>query len=139
MSDGTKKPEFVKNFNDWFELKPKLDTKSVRPPLFDEGQVWWCHCGENIGTEISGKGEDFLRPFLVLTKLDKYSFVGIPLSTKTKKGSWYFKIYFKNINQILLLNQLKFLDYKRIHFKLGEITSQEFQDIKNALKNLLKL
>ena len=53
---------FVKNFTDWFSLKPSLDSGNYPPPKFSEKQVWYCHCGENIGVEICGKGEGFYDP-----------------------------------------------------------------------------
>ncbi len=130
---------YIKNFLDWFTLKPKLDNQLVKPPQFSEGQVWWCFCGENIGVEVSGKGKDYLRPFLIFTKLDKFSFVAIPLSTKIKVGSWYFQIKFKNIDQIIMLNQIKFFDYRRLNYKYGEITKQEHESVKKAIRLLLKI
>ena len=36
---------------------------------------------ENIGFEQSGKGDEFLRPVLILKRLTKEMFFGIPLST----------------------------------------------------------
>jgi hypothetical protein len=37
-----------KNFEDWFDLKPKIDNIE-KIPKFREGEIWWCHLGENIG------------------------------------------------------------------------------------------
>jgi mRNA interferase MazF len=57
---------FTKNFEDWGNLKPKLDESDHKPPFAKEGEVWWCNCGENIGSEIYGKGKKFLRPFAII-------------------------------------------------------------------------
>ncbi len=127
---------FIKNFQDWFSLKPKLDKLNYYPPKFSQKQVWFCYCGENIGIEISGKGKEFLRPFLILKKLDRYSFIGLPLSTKDKVGNRYFKIYFKEKLQTIYLHQPRHLDYRRLKYKVGEITDNEFSQIKNNFLNL---
>jgi len=50
------KPNFIKNFLNWFNLKSQLDQNNHKPPSVSEGQIWWCYLGENIGTEVSGKG-----------------------------------------------------------------------------------
>ncbi len=47
---------FIKNFLDWFTLKPKLDQKNIRP-LFNEREIWWCSIGINIGCETDGKNQ----------------------------------------------------------------------------------
>jgi mRNA interferase MazF len=52
-----------KDFDRWNACKKT--TQTHRPPLFSEGQVWWCRLGANVGDEQDGKGESFLRPVLV--------------------------------------------------------------------------
>jgi len=128
---------FTKNFPDWFKLKPKLDLQNYTPPKFSNGQVWYCYTGENIGIEISGKGIEYLRPYLVLKKLDRYSFIGLPLSTQNKIGDRYFQINFRNIDQIIYLHQPRHFDYRRLKYKLGEITTDEFIDIQNSFLSLI--
>ena len=68
-----------KDFLRWFKLKPKLDNRNHKPPLISEGQIWWCHLGENIGTEINGKGKSFTRPVIIFKKLSQFTFLAIPL------------------------------------------------------------
>ena len=123
-------PSFIKNFLDWFKIKPKIDGGNYVPPKFSNAQVWYCFTGENIGTEISGKGQEYLRPYLILKKLDKYSFIGLPLSTQSKIGDRYFKIEFRNKSQAIYLHQPRHFDYRRLKYKLGEITDDEFIDVK---------
>jgi hypothetical protein len=77
---------FVKNFADWFRLKPVLDNaEDLNRVLFQEREVWNCHWGANIGFEIDGKNRDFLRPALVFKKLSHNTFIGIPLTSKKQK------------------------------------------------------
>lgn len=76
---------FVKRFLEWIGIKEKLDSNDFRPPLINEGDLWWCAVGENIGVEMSGKGKDFTRPVIVLKKLDRFAFFGIPTTTNAKR------------------------------------------------------
>ena len=52
--------------------------------------------GENAGVEINGKQELFLRPVLIMKKLNKFGFMAIPLTSKEHAGLWYIKFIFKN-------------------------------------------
>jgi hypothetical protein len=55
---------FVKNFTDWFDLKPKIDANNSKPPLVEEGNIWWVFLGENIGTESVARVKNLLVPVL---------------------------------------------------------------------------
>ena len=59
---------YIKHFESWFKIKPQLDGL-ISYPKFQEGDVWWCHLGENVGHEECGKGSKFLRPIIVLKNL----------------------------------------------------------------------
>jgi len=67
---------YVKRFDVWFKIKPHLDDLTTYPK-FQEGDVWWCHIGENVGHEECGKGNKFLRPIIVLKKFNKRNFIRI--------------------------------------------------------------
>ena len=70
--------KIVKRFLEWIQLKEQLHNASHKPPLFKEGEVWWCSVGENVGKEINGKSKLFSRPVLVFKKLTSETFLGIP-------------------------------------------------------------
>jgi mRNA interferase MazF len=53
----------------WFIQKAELAAKEHHPPYFKNGEIWWCSIGENIGSEMYGKGEFYRRPVLVIRKL----------------------------------------------------------------------
>lgn len=91
--------QFIKRFLEWFPVKKRLDDQSNEPPQFKEGEVWWCFVGENIGTEISGKSLLFTRPILIIKIYNRYSFFGLPLTTKSKVGTWYVPIEFNKMRQ----------------------------------------
>ena len=73
-------------FDKWNELKKSIN-KSTKPKSPHKGKIYWISIGQNVGCETYGKGKDFARPVLVLSKIQiGYidSFVGVPLSSKTK-------------------------------------------------------
>jgi len=128
--------ETIKRFLEWIGLKEKLHNAKHIPPLFKEGEVWWCYVGENIGMEINGKGDQFTRPLFIYKKYDKYSFLGLPLSTKQKVGSWYVLIDFKGVPQTIVLSQGRVFDYRRFKEKVGQLEDGDFLKIKLAYSKL---
>ena len=88
--------------------------------------------GENVGSEINGKSEIFTRPIFIFKKYDKYSFLGLPLSTKTKIGSWYVPINFLGKSQVVVLRQGRVFDYRRLKEKMGELEIIEVSSVRDA-------
>ena len=121
--------EIIKRFLEWVGLKEKLHHQDHRPPLFKEGEIWWCHMGENVGIEMNGKGERFTRPILIFKKYDKYSFLGLPLTTKIKTGTWYSLVRFGERDQVVVLAQGRVFDYRRLKEKIGELEEGEFEKV----------
>lgn len=128
---------FIKNFLDWFSLKPKLDRLEQRP-LFQEREVWNCHWGSNIGFELDGKNDKFIRPILVLKKLTHNTFLGIPLTTKLKNGTWYVKSTVKNKEGRYIISQIRMVDSKRLYNKIEQIPDEEFFKVKTRFINFMQ-
>lgn len=126
----------LKRFLEWIGTKEKLHNNEHKPPLFKEGEIWWCHIGENVGVEMNGKGERFTRPVLMFKKYDRYSFLALPLSTKSKTGTWYAIITFGGINQVVNLSQGRTLDYKRLKEKMGQLDESDFSKVQQAYFDL---
>ena len=130
--------EIIKHFIKWIGLKEKLHNKEHIPPLFKEGEIWWCYFGENIGTEMNGKGDFFTRPVLIIKKYDKYSFLALPLTTRPKEGTWYFTFIHNEIKQTIVLSQARNISYKRLKELVGKVDSVDYKNIKEAFINLHK-
>ena len=128
----------IKKFLEWVGLKEKLHNKDHIPPLFKEGEIWWCYFGENVGTEMDGKGQSFTRPVLILKKYDKFSFLAIPLTTKTKVGTWYFTFTHSDKKQTAVLSQARTINYKRLKERVGKVDSNDYKNIKEAFISLHK-
>jgi len=123
-------------FDEWNRLKKRLNQNKIKIVL-KERNIYLLSIGKNIGNEIYGKKDKFLRPVLVVKKLGSDYFYGIPL-TKTKKEGSYFHTfsYIKSIESTALLNQLRVFNAKRVLKYHGRISSEEFKKIKSKLKKL---
>lgn len=126
----------TKDFHGWIKLKIKLHFTGHICAIKD-GDVWWCAVGENIGTEINGKSETFARPVLVLRKLSKYNFIGLPLTSKQHSGSWYAYLEFKNRKQIAVLSQVRNISVSRLYKKMGVIPEPELSKIRTKFCSLV--
>jgi len=114
---------------DWFRTVVLLhDKKSA--PTFKEGEIWWCSIGMNIGREIFGKGRDFLRPVVVFKKIGKDSFLGIPLTTQLKDGSWYVPVFHGSVERRAILSQVRVFDGKRLMKLMGTLSDRSFKNLK---------
>lgn len=126
-----------KNFKGWLKLKEKIHSqKSLR--IIKEGEIWWCKIGENVGNEICGKGQDFLRPVLIVNKLGRFNFIGVPLTSKEHVGSWYVKFIFKGKNEYAIVAQVENISVYRLHYKMGEVPESDLEKVLAGLRNLFK-
>jgi mRNA interferase MazF len=131
----------VKDFAGWHTHKQHLD-KEKPAPTFKEREIWWCSVGINVGHEIDGKNRYFNRPILVIRKFNPHIFWGVPLTTQMKNNPFYLPLDFKGQREqekkrCVMLSHLRLYDSKRLHDKMGRISPQDFQAVKDALKNLL--
>lgn len=123
----------------WNEVKISLHATKRTIPQFSEGEIWWAHLGENVGSEINGKNANFTRPVLILRKLNKEIFLGIPLTTKHKSGIWYTSFRFQNKTSIASLVNTSSLSALRLCGKrpIGIISQIDLVRIRTAYYNLI--
>ena len=74
------KEKFVK----WNNLKILIHEKSW-VKYANERDIWFTHIWKNIWVEQNWKWDEFLRPVVILKKLNKNAFVIIPLTKSNKK------------------------------------------------------
>lgn len=127
-----------KDFDGWNIVKKKLD-QSDRKFLFKQGEVWWCSVGINIGDESCGKGKTLRRPVLVLKKLSSRNFIGIPLSTKERVGTWFATVLINGGAQYFLLHQIRMFSTNRLQRRLTTLDKYDFLKVKEKLEFLLEL
>ena len=122
-----------KDFDGWNELKKKINARN--PIYVSERDIWFCSVGLNVGSEQGGKHELFERPVLVIKKVTSNTFIGVPLTSNKKKGSWYVEI--ESTNSSAIISQIKLFDTRRLARKIQVISMEEFNIIKNKLKNYI--
>lgn len=128
-----------KDYKIWTPVKFKIhNSESVRPG-FHEREIWYCHLGENVGFEQDGKGNDFLRPIVILRKFNNDIFWAVPLTSTIKKSPYYFVVSVgeESKKSSVILSQIRLIDAKRLSYTIGEVGKEEFEELKKKLKNLI--
>ncbi len=142
--------EFMKSkeqFEIWNQEKQLIHRKKINNKTrrsFREREIWFCSIGQNIGTEEFGKNIKFERPVLIIKKYNQNSFLGIPLTSKTKKNSIFyshFNFFDKRKNKevlaVALLSQIRFWDAKRLNRKMLKLSEGKFKKISIDFLKLL--
>jgi len=127
----------VKRFKLWAKLKRKINDQRTIPEGYKEREIWWMSLGHNIGVEEDGKNENFDRPILIVKGFSKYQLWGVPLSTTTKRGKYYYPIVVNGNVSAVLLSQLRTLDTRRFISKYGMLNQKDFAEIKSKLIDYL--
>ncbi len=127
-----------KDFDKWNNVKKGLENNQGKF-FFKEGEIWWMSVGLNIANESCGKGDIFRRPVLVLRKLSGNSFVGLPLSSKEKIGSWFAEVSISNQKRCVLLYQIRMFSTNRFESRMATLDDNDFKNVKEKLGQLLKL
>ena len=129
--------DVIKNFDDWIDLKKKLHYNAKKPRIL-EGEIWWCSFGENVGVEINGKSARFTRPVLIMKKLSGLGFMGIPLTSQSKTGSWYAKFVFLGKDEYAALCQARVMSVSRLHSRIGRVPESDLEKVKDAFIRLYR-
>ncbi len=130
----------MKDYDKWNKVKKETSNQN-NFFTFKVREIYWLKVGYNIGYEVYGKGDDYLRPVLILRKFSKESFLGIPLTSSTKKDMFHYGFYplNKDKKNYAMLSQIKLFSSKRIHDKMGKISVEDFKKLKVNLKELIGL
>ena len=127
-----------KDFQKWHDKKAYLHGKEHRV-FFHEREIWFCHLGENIGFEQDGRGDEFLRPIVVLKKFNLEVLWGVPLTIKGKEQHPYYFIFpfQEGKKSAVVISQIRLIDAKRLKYKIGEMPLYEFNSLKAKIRHLL--
>ena len=134
MNQSSNKNKMIKRFLEWIKIKSEThDVKLL--PSFQEGEIWWVNLGENVGHEEDGKGNLFLRPFVIIRKFNKELLFGVPCSSIYKDNKYYFKIDAEtdNFHSSALLSQGRVLSSRRLKRFVTKLGSGAFRKLKTAL------
>ncbi len=127
------------DFDRWNEVKKSVQKNKLKIGVKPR-EIFWAKIGQNVGDEEYGKGKIFSRPVLIVKQLTSDLFMGIPL-TSTLRDDEYFCIFEfqskkglrKNSAMIL---QLRAFSKKRLTNKIGKVSIEDFETIKEKIRNL---
>jgi mRNA-degrading endonuclease toxin of MazEF toxin-antitoxin module len=125
--------QITETFIEWINFKINIHLNEKRPPYFNEGQIWWCHAGQNVGDEENRKGVNFMRPVFVVTKYNKNLCLVAPTSTKIKDNKFYYKIEYGGESYSILTSQLRTMDTKRFKKKITELPPKDVKEIQKYI------
>jgi len=128
-----------KNFDAWNTEKKAVE-QSISLILFHEREVWWCFLGTNIGVEIDGKHERFMRPALVLRKFNAYMSLILPMTTKDKGMNRYYERATGESGKeyTVCLSQIRALSSKRLFRKIDTISNSSYQLILEKTSHMIR-
>ena len=127
-----------KDYKKWHNKKAELHNQQPRI-FFKEREIWFCHLGENIGFEQDGRGEEFLRPAIILKKFNNEVLWIVPLTKADRKSEkYYFTFSFRQGQKSsAILSQIRLIDAKRLKYMAGYITKDDFILLKTKIRQLL--
>jgi len=125
-----------KKFDEWNSHKKSIDRSDSLADCH-EREIWWCSIGVNVGSEQHSMTEDFSRPVLVVRKFTRDIFWGIPLTTKIRKVAFRIRFSLGEIENDLLILQMRNYDRKRLIRKIGVMSKDDFNKLTDTIKNLL--
>lgn len=129
----------MKKYDKWSRVKRRIDSKE-KLITYKERDIFWANIGENVGFEQNGKGSDFMRPVVVFRKFTNKIFLGVPLSTQLRDGSFFYQFQFlEDKKSTALLVQAKMFDVKRLDRRIGMIGIDDFNAMTIKMKKLMKL
>ena len=136
-----------KDFDQWNEHKKALAANTAPRVYVRERQLWFAHLGTSIGFEQDRRGEESLRPVLVLRKFNNEVVWVLPLTRRDKPGNPYYMsfeyIVFPEVeiapllSSVAILSQLRLIDIKRLGYKIGTAPVAPFTSIKEKTRQLL--
>ena len=127
-----------KDFDGWNKRK-KQTHKEEKIVLFYEREVWWCIMGANIGVEIDGKHELFLRPAVVIRKFNKYMALVVPTTAQDRDNKYYFLVSGDDGKKYnACLSQIKAISSKRLFRKIGTISETDYQSLLEKVSRMVK-
>ncbi len=123
----------IKDFDGWNVEKKRIN--DTNPPVFFHvREVWWCKLGINVGFEQDGKNKQFSRPVVILKTYSTNAALVIPLTSKNKKGTYYFDIGKMDGREAkAVLSQIRFIDKRRLINKADTVSKEIFEKLRSAI------
>ena len=126
----------MKDFDNWNELKK--DVNNSEGKLYKERDIWWCSLGVNVGFEQDGTGKSYERPVVVLRGFSRSVCLVVPLTTSTKANKYHLPLGgIAGKSAAAIISQVRLVDTRRFIDKVGMLEQEKFEELKNAVRDLL--
>jgi mRNA-degrading endonuclease toxin of MazEF toxin-antitoxin module len=129
---------YIKDFEKWNTLKKNIN-KEERKINVRKGEIRWVAFGVNIGMEIDGKGDSFLRPALILDCVGSGIALVIPITSGLKINPGYLEFEWKEHTDSLCIHHIKSISTKRILKRAGKVSEGKLGEIKSFVKKFYSL
>jgi mRNA interferase MazF len=124
-----------KDFDTWGEKKKRTQLESAR--FYSVREIWWCQLGVNIGSEQDGKGENFLRPCVIVRGFGADTCLVLPLTTSAKNHALRVPVGLVNGKEAKAnLSQLRLIDTRRLTEKIGFLEKDVFEQLIKRVRDL---
>ena len=124
-----------KDFDGWNKVKKQLNASRYNFE-FNNGEIWWCSEGINIGNEQDGRGKKYRRPVLIYNKINRSLFYGIPFThTPQEKTNWTEIVKFDDTISYAQLDQLDRMSVKRLLEPIAIIDEKSYDNIIYKVRN----
>lgn len=125
----------MKEFDEWNEQKKRIDNKKNKK-TFHERDIIFIKLGKNVGIECGGKGDIFLRPAVVVRKINAKMTLIVPLTRQIKNKWFQVHFEFKEKRSAAVITQVRLVDSKRVLSVIGKMPIIEFKALKKEIQKL---
>lgn len=129
---------YVKDFDSWNKVKQHVHGEE-RSVVIRRGEIRWASIGVNVGMEIDGKGESFLRTVLIIDCIGKGLALVVPITSGEKQFPGYIPLVWKGKTDSLCVHHMRVISTKRILRREAKIPSNTLAGIKEQIKKFYSL
>lgn len=129
--------EYQKDFLGWAKVAEEVEKRERRLEV-KSGAIYWANLGENVGSELVGKGRDFARPVLILAQFNLRMVLVVPITSRAHDQRGYHEIVVAGKLERLALEQTRPIDVLRIGDFLDEVAPNELEKIRKHWIKLMK-
>ena len=126
-----------KDFDKWNERKKDINDKN-KNRFYHPREVWWCSLGVNVGFEQDGTNDFFQRPVLIIRAFSRHVCLIVPLTTSKKKNPYHISLgKINDVKSFAITSQIRLVDTKRFTDRLSVLNKRAFDEIRNAIRDLI--
>lgn len=95
--------------------------------------------GVNVGVEIDGRHELFLRPVVIVRKFNKDMALVTPTTARDKQGRYFLSVSGEDEKKFTVcLSQLRNISAKRLFRKIGTIKADDYRKLIEEVSRMVK-